>query len=379
MTIAVILVVIFDYTNGFHDASNIIAPVIASRAMTPIQAVAIVAVFEFLGPVLGGTAVANTIGKFVTVDDVIADKAVVIILCGIVAAIVWNLGTWWLGIPSSSSHALVGGLIGAVMVAAGTGYVKWGFAELFHGKVGIPSSSSHALVGGLAGAVVVSVGADHVLWGFAELSKGHVTGVTKVLIGLIISPLIGFWVGFLLQKLTASVLVRAKPTANRTLRRSQFLTSAWLAFSHGANDAQKSMGIITLVLVLSGRISEFVVPLWVILTCASAITLGILSGGWRIVRTVGFGIYKIRPLHALNAQLTSAGVIYAASLLGAPVSTTHVVSSSIMGIGSAERPKAVRWSKAKEILSTWLITIPGSAAVAIACYALVWALWARTL
>lgn len=339
-TMAIVLVVLFDYTNGFHDASNIIAPVIASRAMTPIQAVAIVAVFEFLGPVLGGTAVANTIGKFVTVDDVIADKAVVIILCGIVAAIVWNLGTWWIGIPSSSSHALVGGL---------------------------------------AGAVVVSVGADHVLWGFAELSKGHVTGVTKVLIGLIISPLIGFWVGFLLQKLTASVLVRAKPTANRTLRRSQFLTSAWLAFSHGANDAQKSMGIITLVLVLSGRISEFVVPFWVILTCASAITLGILSGGWRIVRTVGFGIYKIRPLHALNAQLTSAGVIYAASLLGAPVSTTHVVSSSIMGIGSAERPKAVRWSKAKEILSTWLITIPGSAAVAIACYALVWALWARTL
>ena len=339
-TIAIVLVVLFDYTNGFHDASNIIAPVIASRAMTPIQAVAIVAVFEFLGPVLGGTAVANTIGKFVTVDDVIADKAVVIILCGIVAAIVWNLGTWWIGIPSSSSHALVGGL---------------------------------------AGAVVVSVGADHVLWGFAELGKGHLTGVTKVLIGLVISPLIGFWVGFLLQKLTASLLVRAKPTANRTLRRSQFLTSAWLAFSHGANDAQKSMGIITLVLVLSGRISEFAVPFWVILTCASAITLGILSGGWRIVRTVGFGIYKIRPLHALNAQLTSAGVIYAASLLGAPVSTTHVVSSSIMGIGSAERPKAVRWSKAKEILSTWLITIPGSAAVAIACYALVWALWARTL
>lgn len=163
------------------------------------------------------------------------------------------------------------------------------------------------------------------------------------------------------------------------MRRSQWFTSAWLAFSHGANDAQKSMGIITLVLVLSGQLTEFVVPFWVILSCATAITIGILSGGWRIVRTVGFGIYKIRPLHALNAQLTSAGVIYAASLLGAPVSTTHVVSSSIMGIGSAERPKAVRWSKAKEIVSTWGITIPGAAVVAIITYGIVWAIWARTL
>lgn len=251
-TIAIVLVILFDYTNGFHDASNIIAPVIASRAMTPIQAVCVVAFFEFLGPVLGGTAVANTIGKFVNVDDVLAEKAVLIILCGIVGAIVWNLGTWWIGIPSSSSHALVGGL---------------------------------------AGAVVVAVGADHVIWGFRELvTTGHVTGVTKVLIGLIISPIIGFFVGYTLQKASASLLSRARPSANRTLRRSQWFTSAWLAFSHGANDAQKSMGIITLVLVLSGQLTEFVVPFWVILSCATAITVGILSGGWRIVRTVGFGI-----------------------------------------------------------------------------------------
>lgn len=323
---AVVMVVIFDYTNGFHDASNIVATVIASRAMTPVQAVIIVATFEFLGPLLGGTAVANTIGKFVNVSDMEQISSMVVILAGILAAITWNLATWWFGIPSSSSHALVGGLAGAVIVAAGPSYVVWGFGELF--------------------------------------THGHLTGVTKVLVGLILSPLIGFWVGFLLHRLMSWLLRGARPIANKYLRRVQFATSAFLAFSHGANDAQKSMGIITMVLVLGGQLTTFEVPFWVILTCATAITLGILSGGWRIVRTVGFGIYKVRPLHALDAQLTSASVIYAASVLGAPVSTTHVVSSSIMGIGASERPKAVRWSKAQEIVSTWLVTIPGAGIVA---------------
>jgi PiT family inorganic phosphate transporter len=326
---AVIVILVFDYTNGFHDASNIIATVIASRAMTPIQAVIIVATFEFLGPLLGGTAVANTIGKFIHIGDLQSLDAVVIILCGIVGAITWNLGTWWFGIPSSSSHALVGGL---------------------------------------AGAVVVSVGVDHVVWGFSELGQGHLTGVTKVLIALVASPIIGFWAGFIIHRLMKFLLRAATPVANKYLRRIQFLTSAGLAFSHGANDAQKSMGIITLVLLLGGFIPEFAVPFWVILACATAITLGIMSGGWRIVRTVGFGIYKVRPLHAFDAQLTSASVIFAASMLGAPVSTTHVVSSSIMGIGASERPKAVRWAKAREIIKTWVITIPGSATVAIISY-----------
>ena len=327
--IAIVVVVIFDYTNGFHDASNIIATVIASRAMTPIQAVIIVAVFEFLGPLLGGTAVANTIGKFVDISTLQSMDAMAIILSGIIGAITWNLGTWWIGIPSSSSHALVGGLVGAV---------------------------------------VVSAGADHVVWGFTELGNGHFTGVTKVLIALVVSPIIGFWAGFMIHRIMKFLLRAATPAANRHLRHIQFLTSAGLAFSHGANDAQKSMGIITLVLLLGGFIPEFHVPFWVILTCASAITLGIMSGGWRIVRTVGFGIYKVRPLHAFDAQLTSASVIFAASIVGAPVSTTHVVSSSIMGIGASERPKAVRWGKAREIVKTWVITIPGAATVAILCY-----------
>ena len=330
--VAIVIVIIFDYTNGFHDASNIIATVIASRAMTPVQAVIIVATFEFLGPLLGGTAVANTIGKFVNISDLDAMSSTVIILCGIFGAITWNLGTWWFGIPSSSSHALVGGL---------------------------------------AGAVVVSAGADHVVWGFQELTQGHFTGVTKVLLALILSPIIGFWAGFLIHRLMGFLLRAAKPVANTYLRRIQFVTSAGLAFSHGANDAQKSMGIITLILVLGGFIPEFKVPFWVILACATAITLGILSGGWRIVRTVGFGIFKVRPIHAFDAQVTSASVIFTASMIGAPVSTTHVVSSALMGIGAAERPKAVRWAKAQEIVSTWIITIPGAGAVSVVTYLLV--------
>ena len=329
--VAVVIVLLFDYTNGFHDAANIVATVIASRAMTPAQAVVIVAFFEFLGPLLGGTAVANTIGKFITLDGVLPLLSLSILVCGLLGAIVWNLATWYFGIPSSSSHALVGGL---------------------------------------AGAVVVSVGSDHVVWGFSELLAGHVTGIVKVLAALLLSPLIGFGAGFLTKRLLSALLNRATPAVNRRLRGAQFFTAAGLAFSHGANDAQKSMGILTLVLVLGGFIPDFAVPFWVMLACALAITLGILSGGWRIVRTLGFAIYRVRPIHALSSQLTSALVILSASVVGAPVSTTHVVATSIMGIGSADNPRAVRWEKARDIAVTWVITIPGAALVAIQSYAL---------
>ena len=325
--ITVFVVILFDYTNGFHDAANIVATVIASRAMTPAQAVILVGIFEFLGPLLGGTAVANTIGKFIDLSDVKPLLAMGVLLCGLLGAIAWNFITW---------------------------------------AKGIPSSSSHALVGGLAGAVVAAVGPDHVVWGFSELfSTGHVTGVTKVLLALVLSPLIGFWAGFLIHRLALGLLRAAHARGNRRFRLAQYFTAAGLAFSHGANDAQKSMGILTLVLVLGGFIPEFKVPFWVMLTCAIAITLGILSGGWRIVRTLGFAIYRVRPLHALDSQLTSAAVIFSASMLGAPVSTTHVVATSIMGIGASERARAVRWAKAEDIVTTWLITIPGAGAVGI--------------
>jgi inorganic phosphate transporter, PiT family len=333
LTIAAIaIVLVFEYTNGFHDAANIIATVIASRAMTPVQTVLLVGIFEFLGPLLGGTAVADTLGTFVSLGDLDRLLALTVVLCGLVGAISWNLITWWFGIPSSSSHALVGGLTGAVVLAAGS---------------------------------------DHVVWGVNDLMHGHLGGVIKVVASLIISPIIGFCVGFVLHKFVLLVLRSAHPSVNHTLRRLQYLTSACLAFSHGTNDGQKSMGILTMVLVLGGYIPTFHVPLWVMLACALAITLGIMSGGWQIVRTLGFAIYKIRPVHALDSQVTAAGVIFGSAMFGAPVSTTHVVASSIMGIGASERPKAVRWNKAGEIVATWVITIPGAAIMAITCYLIV--------
>jgi PiT family inorganic phosphate transporter len=329
----VVIVLLFDYTNGFHDAANIVATVIAYRAMTPAQAVIVVATFEFLGPLLGGTAVANTIGTFVDLQGVAPILSISIVLSGLVGAIAWNLGTWYLGIPSSSSHALVGGLVGAVVVSVGSGHVVWGVNDF--------------------------------------IRNGQLTGVVKVLAALFLSPLAGFWVGFLMLRVINRVLLAAKPAANSHLRAAQFVTAAGLAFAHGANDAQKSMGILTLVLVLGGFIPAFAVPLWVMVACATAMTLGILTGGWRIVRTLGFAIYRVRPIHALSSQLTSAVVIFAASAAGAPVSTTHVVATSIMGIGASEWPRAVRWAKAKDIAVTWLVTIPGSALAAIQTYALI--------
>lgn len=331
--ITVVFVLVFDFTNGFHDAANIVATVIASRAMTPAQAVAVVGFFEFLGPLLGGTAVANTIGGFVSVGDLPAAHSVAIVLSGLCGAIAWNLLTWRLGIPSSSSHALVGALAGAVCVAAGADHVVWGFGQLF--------------------------------------TQGKLTGVTKVLLALLLSPVAGFVIGFLLHRSMNWILRAARPAINRHLRLAQVLTSAGLAFAHGANDAQKSMGILTLVLVLGGFIPSFVVPSWVMFACASALTIGIMSGGWRIVRTLGFAIYRVRPLHALDSQLTAATVIMGASFIGAPVSTTHVVTSSILGIGASEHPRAVRWQKAQSIAVTWLITLPGAAVMAVVVYALI--------
>ncbi len=331
LTIAtVVVVVVFDFTNGFHDASNIVATVVASRAMSPRQAIALVAVFEFLGPLLGGTAVANTIGGFVDIQGLPEVLSVTVILSGIVGAICWNVLTWRLGIPSSSSHALVGGLVGVVVVAAGP---------------------------------------THVAWGFSQLGQGQFTGVTKIIVALLVSPILGFFVGFLIHRAMKFLLRGARPTANLKLKRVQWVTAAGLAFAHGANDAQKSMGVLTLVLLLGGHLTEFYVPLWVILVCASAMTAGIISGGWRIVKTIGFGIYKIGPLHAVDAQLTSGAVILISAIFGAPVSTTHVVSSSIMGVGASERARSVRWQKAKEIVAAWFITIPAAGIVSTMTFA----------
>jgi PiT family inorganic phosphate transporter len=322
ITLAVLLVVAFDFTNGFHDASNMVATIVASRALTPGQAILMISLFSFLGPLLGGTAVADTIGGFVRLDDVDRATALALILSGLGGAVLWNLLTW-----------------------------RWA----------LPSSSSHALVGSLCGAVVVGVGVDHVFWGFDDLAAGQLEGVAKIVVALLLSPFLGFAVGFALQRLMARLLARATPRANRPLRRAQWVTAAALAFAHGTNDAQKGMGILTLALVTGGLLPGFTVPLYVVLLCACSITLGTLTGGWRIVRTLGFGIYRIRALQGFDSQLASAGIVMGAGLLGGPVSTTHVVSSSIMGIGAAERPRSVRWGKAREIATTWIVTLPGAA------------------
>lgn len=322
MLAGVVAVLAFDFTNGFHDASNMLGTLIASRAMTPGQAVCLVGVFTFVGPVLGGTAVADTIGGFVDLDNQSRAVALGIVLSGLLGAIAWNLLTWRLAIPSSSSHALVGGLVGAVLVSAGAQDVHWGWTALWHGQL---------------------------------------AGVSKLMVSLLVSPLIGLAAGYGLHRFAGLLLRRARPAVNDTLRHLQWLTASALAFSHGTNDGQKGMGVIALLLVLAGLRTQLQVPLWAIALSSLAMTGGTLIGGWRIVRTVGFGIYRLRPLHGFDAQLASSAVILGASAFGGPVSTTHVVSGAIMGVGASERPRAVHWMKAREILATWLLTLPGAA------------------
>jgi PiT family inorganic phosphate transporter len=260
--------------------------------------------------------VATTIG-----NDVVASKSIntVVILAALSSAILWDLLTWYLGFPSSSSHALVGGIIGAVVMDAGWKVIEW-------------------------------------------------QGLGKILIALFTSPIIGFVFGFILLKLILLLCWNATPRINPWFKRSQIVTGIALALSHGTNDAQKTMGIITLALVTGGFLKVFAVPLWVILLCASMIALGTAVGGWRLIRTLGGKMYKIRPVDGFASQLASALVIISASLLGGPVSTTQVVSSSIMGVGAAERVNKVRWGVAADLAAAWLLTIPASALVAAGLY-----------
>jgi inorganic phosphate transporter, PiT family len=314
--IVILLAVTFDFLNGVHDSSNIVATMIASRAFSPRSALALTSTAEFLGPFLFGVTVATTIGDEVTQSNAL--NLEVIIAC-LVGAIVWNLLTWFLGIPSSSSHALIGGMVGAVVAGAGFGAIK-------------------------------------------------LQGLEKVLIALFTSPLIGFIAGFLITRLIYFLAKTATPEVNWFFKKGQLITALGMAFSHGTNDAQKTMGIITLSLVISGYITEFKVPTWVIALSAGAIGLGTALGGWRLIRTLGGKFYKIRPVHGFSTQLTSGLVILSASFLGLPVSTSQVVSSAIIGVGSSERLGKVRWTVAQEIVAAWFITIPASAFVAAGSY-----------
>jgi PiT family inorganic phosphate transporter len=312
----IVLALFFDFLNGIHDSSNVVATMISSRALSPRVALGMTAIAEFSGPLIFGVAVANTIGHEIVAAETINTQ---VLLAALASAIFWNLFTWYLGFPSSSSHALVGGFIGAVAIGAG-----WQ-AILLH-------------------------------------------GLEKILIALFVSPIVGFVIGFIILRIILLLCWKATPRVNVFFKRSQIFTALALALSHGTNDAQKTMGIITLALVTGGYLKVFAVPVWVIIICAGMIAFGTAVGGWKLIRTLGGKFYKIRPVHGFATQLASAVVITGASLVGGPVSTTQVVSSAIMGVGAAERVNKVRWGVAQEIAMAWLLTIPATALVAAGMY-----------
>ena len=311
------LAIAFDYINGFHDTANAIATSVSTRALRPAWAIGMSAVANFAGALIG-TEVAKTVSSGLIETNV---ESQAMIAAALIGAIAWNLLTWRLGIPSSSSHALIGGLLGAALISAGIG--SW----QMDGVIG------------------------------------------KVLVPLVASPLIGFVVGLLLMALIFNVFRRAHPgRLNGVFRRLQVVSAGYMAFSHGSNDAQKTMGIMTLALVAAGIQTSFEPPLWVILTAATAISLGTAAGGWRIIKTMGTKVVKLDPVHGFAAETTAATVIFGASQIGVPVSTTHVISSAIMGVGSSDRLKTVRWGVARSIVTAWILTLPASGATAALAY-----------
>jgi PiT family inorganic phosphate transporter len=323
LTLLVIVVAValcFDFINGFHDTANAIATIISTRGLSPRAAIAMATALNLVGALLG-THVATTISSDLVDAQVVSQWMVLTALLG---AVTWNLATWYWGLPSSSSHALIGGVIGAVTAAGYFGSLH--FETIFH----------------------------------------------KVLIPLVASPLVGMGVGFFLMTVIMWLFNDVPaPKANGLFRRLQVFSSAFLAYSHGNNDAQKSMGIITMALVAVGKIDvhHVEVPKWVILSCAAAMACGTASGGWRIIKTMGSKIFKLQPVHGFAAEISGASTIVVASHFGAPVSTTHVIAGAIMGVGATRRLSAVRWGVAGNMLVAWVLTIPAAAAVSgLLCY-----------
>jgi len=310
------LALLFEFLNGMRDASNIVATMIYSRAFHPRAALIITAIAEFVGPFLFGVVVARTIGGGIVDSHLLTLNSIAACLLG---AIVWNLITWFFGLPSSSSHALIGGLIGAIIVSAGVTSLQWG-------------------------------------------------GLNTVILGLLLSPIFGFVVGFLLLRFIYFLVQNASPRINWLFKRGQIITAVGLGLGHGTNHTQKVMGVIMISLSIGGAVDDFSVPLWVIVSTAAALALGTSVGGWRLIKTLGGKFYKVRPVHSFAAQLTSAIVIVGASLTGAPVSTTQVVSSAIVGVGSSERFSKVRWGVMRDIAVAWIVTIPASALLSAGIY-----------
>jgi PiT family inorganic phosphate transporter len=312
----------FAFTNGFNDAANAIATLVATRVARPVPAVALAAVFNLLGPFVVGAAVADTIGGIVTVSP---ESAIPVLGAGLTGAVVWATFTRSRGIPSSSSHALVGGLVGAAVLEAGASAVDWG-----------------------------------------PWTDGHISGVLGVLLVLAVSPFIAAAAAWALERVALRATRRATTRLGGPVGGAQWFTSAALAFSHGSNDAQKTVGIIAAILVAAGAIPDLAsVPVWAILASSAVLTAGTALGGWTIVRTIGRRIYPVRPLDGLVSQTSSASLILASSLVGAPVSTSQVVASTIVGIGVGRgRWRHVRWEVVREIVLAWVLTLPASAALA---------------
>ncbi len=318
LVVIVVVALGFDYTNGFHDAANAIATSISTRALTPRAALTLAAVMNVVGAVVS-TKVAKTVGSGI-IEAPKGGHGLVVVFAALAGAITWNLVTWYFGLPSSSSHALIGGLIGAAIASSGT--VKWrGVYE-------------------------------------------------KVVIPMVLSPLIGFVLAFLFMLAVLWLFRRGRPSPlNKGFRIAQVFSAAAMAYGHGLQDAQKTMGVITLALFTTGRISSFAVPLWVIVSAAVAISLGTYSGGWRIMRTLGRRVIELTPAGGFSAQTVASSVLYTtAYVFAVPVSTTHVITSSVMGVGATKRLSAVRWGVAGNIVTAWVLTIPAAAAVAAVVY-----------
>ncbi len=318
--LAIAFSIAFALTNGFHDAANAIATLVATRGARPGQAIVLATVFNMLGALLVGSAVADTIAGIVEVP---ASEAVEVIGAGVLAATAWNLLTWGRGLPSSSAHALVGGLVGSAIAEAGIHAVQWG---------------------GLDG------------W--------KPVGVFGVLIALAVSPILGLGFGLGFERLSGRLLRRATKRVKTPIRGAEWAMSAALSFGHGANDGQKAMGVIAALLLASGHIETLTVPLWVKLACGAALTLGTAMGGWRIIRTIGRRIFRLAPIDGFASQSASTAVVLPATYLGAPVSTTQVVASSVVGVGGGRRRwHHVRWTVVRSIAFAWLLTLPAAAAL----------------
>ena len=318
-----VLAVLFDYINGFHDTANAIATSVATRAIKPEYAILLSATANFVGALVFGVAVATTVGSKIVQDNLILGNGSTVLMAALIGAITWNLITWRMSIPSSSSHALIGGLIGGAWAAAGTGAVQW---DQF---------------------------------------------AAKILVPLLSSPILGLALGFGLMIVILNVFVRANPRhMNDRFRKLQIISATYMALAHGSNDAQKTMGIMTLALFSAKAIPDNTVPIWVILMAATAMSLGTAAGGWRIMKTMGQRVVKLDPVHGFAAETTAASIIIVASHFGMPVSTTHVISTAIMGVGTSDRIKAVRWGIARSIVTAWILTIPSAAIIAGASYLL---------